>query len=130
MSTLRNTVQRQLILNAVKELDIHATAEQVYEYVIQKHPSISKATVYRNLNQMSQAGELLNIGTLSGCAHYDHRCHEHSHFVCENCSQVFDVDRDFSDIVSRVTGHQGFDVSNYQLSFEGLCWSCKAQTNA
>ena len=127
---IRNTVQRQLIYDAVRELDIHATAEQVYEYVIQKHPSISKATVYRNLNQMSQSGELLNIGTLSGCTHYDHRCHEHSHFVCENCNQVFDVERDFSDIVSRVTGHQGFDVSNYQLSFEGLCWGCKAQANA
>jgi len=130
MSILRNTVQRQLILDAVKELDIHATAEQVYEFVTHKHPSISKATVYRNLNQMSQAGELLNIGAFSGRTHYDHRCHEHSHFVCEACSRVFDVESDFSDIVDRVAGHHGFDVRNYQLSFEGLCWDCKSQVNA
>ena len=129
MIMMRNTVQRQLVLDAVKALNIHATAEQVYEFIVLKHPSISKATVYRNLNQMSEAGELLNIGTFYGCAHYDHQCHDHHHFVCESCYKVFDVESDFSDIVSRVKGSQGFDISNFQLSFGGLCWNCKAQAN-
>jgi len=68
----RNTIQKQLVLDAVKELNIHATAEQVFEYVVKKHTSISKATVYRNLSQMAESGELLNIGSFYGSAHYDH----------------------------------------------------------
>ena len=126
MDNKRKTVQRQLILDAVKELDIHATAEQVYEHIYQKYPTISKATVYRNLNQMSESGELLNIGTFYGCTHYDHKCHEHYHFVCENCKQVFDVEGDFSDIIGRTEDAHGFDITSYQLSFSGLCWSCRA----
>jgi len=68
----RNTVQRQLIFDAVKELNIHATAEQVIEYLAKKHPSIGRATVYRNLNTMSESGELLRIGSFYGSTHYDH----------------------------------------------------------
>jgi len=125
MNSVRKTVQRQLIYDAVRELDIHATAEQVYEYIILKHPTISKATVYRNLHQMSESGELLDIGTFYGSTHYDHRIDEHHHFVCEDCYQVFDVDGDYSDVLDRTQDNQGFDVSTYQLSFGGTCWGCK-----
>ena len=48
-----------------------ATAEQVYGHVAAEHPSISKATVYRNLGQMVEAGELINIGSFYGAAQRD-----------------------------------------------------------
>jgi Fe2+ or Zn2+ uptake regulation protein len=121
----RNTVQRQLIFNAVKELDIHATAEQVYEYVVRKYPTVSKATVYRNLSQMAESGELLNIGSFYGSAHYDHVCREHYHFICENCRRVFDVDGEFSDIVERIEKPGEFDITGFYISFTGLCRKCK-----
>ncbi len=125
MSSRRNTVQKQLILNAVGELDIHATAEQVYEHVARTHPSMSKATVYRNLRLMAEAGELLNIGTFSGSTHYDHRCHEHSHFQCECCKRVFDVEGDFSDVRERAGKTPGINVTSCTLLFSGVCHECK-----
>ena len=45
----RNTIQKQLVLEAVAQLHNHPTAEQVYAQVVKEHPTISKATVYRNL---------------------------------------------------------------------------------
>jgi len=125
MSHRRNTVQRQLIIDAVKELDIHATAEQVYEHITQKHPSIGRATVYRNLGQMSESGELMKICSCQGSTHYDHRCHVHHHFICDKCKRVFDVETDFSDVFDRTKDAEGFDVSGYHISFHGLCWKCK-----
>ncbi len=122
---MRNTVQKQLVLNAVGELDIHATAEQVYEHVVLAYPTISKATVYRNLRHLAESGELISIGTLGGSTHYDHRCHEHSHFVCEICGQVFDVEGDFSDLVDRASKTQGLSINGYRLSFTGSCSACK-----
>jgi len=119
----RNTIQRQLILGAVAELDIHATAEQVYEYVALRHPSISKATVYRNMSQMAECGELLKIGSFYGQTHYDHNCHEHHHFVCEQCRRVVDVECDFSGILSGVEAIAGFEIEN--ISFGGKCAECK-----
>ena len=118
-------MQRQLILDAVKELDIHATAEQVYEYIHKIQPSISKTTVYRNLGQMAESGELLNVGNFYGSTHYDHNCHEHYHFVCEDCKKVFDVDVDFSDILNKVDNTGNYNITGFRLSFDGKCHECK-----
>jgi Fe2+ or Zn2+ uptake regulation protein len=125
METRRNTIQRKLILDAVKALDIHATAEQVYEYVSDTHPSVSKATVYRNLNQMAEAGELLNIGSIKGAAHFDHNCHNHYHFICDKCQRVYDVNDFFPEIYERITGMDGFQINGHSLIFSGVCAECK-----
>jgi len=125
MDTKRKTVQRQLILDAMKELDSHATAEQVFEYVVRKHPTISKATVYRNLSQMAESGELLNVGCFYGSTHYDHRCHEHYHFICEVCKKIFDVDGKCSDIIDKIEVIHEFDIKNCTVVFSGLCRDCK-----
>jgi Fur family peroxide stress response transcriptional regulator len=121
----RNTIQRQLVLNAVKKLDIHATAEQVYEYVAKEHSTISKATVYRNLSQMAESGEILNIGNFWGSTHYDHILHKHYHFVCEECGSVFDIDSFFSEIDKQIANMEGFEVKSHNLIFSGLCLKCR-----
>jgi len=123
----RNTVQRQFILDALKELNSHATAEQVYRHVVEKHPSISKATVYRNLSQMAKSGELLNAGEFDGASRYDHNCHNHYHFICDTCKRIFDVDDYFPDICNGIKNTDGFDVTGHHIIFNGLCWDCKAQ---
>jgi len=130
VSSRRNTIQRQLIFDAVRELDIHATAEQAYEYVVKKHPTISKATVYRNLHHLSDAGELLNIGSFYGSIHYDHNCHKHYHFVCEECRRVFDVPASFPDICGELSDLDGFEIKGHHLSFNGLCRDCKSRQSA
>jgi len=124
MENKRNTIQRQLIYDAVKELNIHATAEQVFEYVVKKYPTISKATVYRNLSQMAESGELLNAGNLLGSTRYDHNCHEHYHFACEACKKVFDVEDDFSDVIEKLRSNSGFAVAYGGISFIGVCKGC------
>ncbi|MCL2406291.1 MAG: transcriptional repressor [Defluviitaleaceae bacterium] len=122
---MRNTLQRQIILNAVAELNIHATAEQVFEYVHKTHPSISKATVYRNLKQLADGGELLSVGALSGSNHYDHNCHEHYHFICGNCECVYDVDGSLADIVMKnVQPSDEFEITECLISFSGICKKC------
>ena len=121
----RNTIQRQLIKNAVKKLDIHATAEQVYDYIAEENPSIGRATVYRNLGRMSESGELLRISSYSGVTHYDHNCHEHYHFICKNCKRVIDMEGSLSDVFARFENTEGFDIADCHISFSGLCWDCK-----
>ena len=49
----RHTLQRSLILEAVKELRCHATTDEVYDAIVKKYPNISRGTVYRNLNLLS-----------------------------------------------------------------------------
>jgi Fe2+ or Zn2+ uptake regulation protein len=131
MEQKRNTIQRRLILNTVAELATHEyathpTAEEVYEQIITKYPSISKATVYRNLSLMAEAGELLNIGSLNGSVHYDHNCHEHHHFLCTKCRKIFDIniDVDFSALLRKNKTTKQFRVTGYSLVFSGVCGEC------
>jgi len=126
MEAKRNTVQRQLIYSAVKELDIHASAEQVFEHVASKNSTISKATVYRNLSLMAGCGEIICIGNFDGIRHFDHNCHRHYHYICRACKKIFDVEGDFSDICDRARDTvRGFDVEDYNISFSGICWKCR-----
>jgi Fe2+ or Zn2+ uptake regulation protein len=119
----RETIQRRLILDAVKTLDIHATAEQVYEAVAKEHPTVSKATVYRNLNRMAGAGELLSIGVLSASARYDHNLGKHYHFICESCGRVFDIKPIPPEARGSIEGMEDFMIKS--LTFGGLCPDCQ-----
>lgn len=62
----RNTVQRQIVLQAVLRMHDHPTADTVYAAVAADHPSISKATVYRNLNQLASQGRSAGWQFLTG----------------------------------------------------------------
>ncbi|MCL2188599.1 MAG: transcriptional repressor [Defluviitaleaceae bacterium] len=121
----RQTIQRQIILDAVKTLNCHATAEEVYAFVHRTQPTISKATVYRNLSQMAQYGDLLNIGHFNGATHYDHNCHTHYHFVCNVCRRVYDVEGDFSDVLAKAAQNDSHEMTRLFLSFAGVCKICK-----
>ena len=121
----RNTIQRQMIFAALCDLDIHATAEQIYDRVSVQYPSISKATVYRNLAQMAESGEILNVGNFNdGAVHYDHRLDKHYHFACDACGRVFDVSTDLGEICGKMTGLDGHEVKNHSLTFSGVCRDC------
>ena len=67
----RSTIQRSLVLEAVKELRCHVTADEVYDTIVQRHPDISKGTVYRNLNLLSDMGKIRKVEMLGGAVRYD-----------------------------------------------------------
>ena len=75
----RSTVQRNLTLEAVNSLHCHATAEEVYEEVSKEHPSVSRATVYRNLKDLSDSGEIRKINNAGGADRFDHIVEKHYH---------------------------------------------------
>ena len=60
----RNTIQRQLVLDTVRSMHNHPDAEQVYSEIVKEHPHISKATVYRNLNLLSEQGQIKKVAHL------------------------------------------------------------------
>ncbi|MFQ9678614.1 MAG: transcriptional repressor, partial [Eggerthella lenta] len=65
-ATTRNTIQRALVLEAVQSLHNHPTSADVYEVVRERHPNISRATVYRNLGVLANRGEVLRVEVPNG----------------------------------------------------------------
>ena len=88
---LRLTPQRELVLNAVRELG-HATPEEVAEKVRQTHPGINLSTVYRNLETLENVGLVQHTHLGHGGATY-HAAAEltHLHLVCGKCGEVGDA---------------------------------------
>ena len=87
----RNTVQRQIVLQTGLKMHDHPTADNVYAAVAAEHPSISKATVYRNLNQLAGQGEIRRVPVPNGADRFDFNTSEHYHVRCEKCGAAFDV---------------------------------------
>ena len=122
----RNTIQRTLVLEAVNVLQCHATADEVYEAIVQEHPTVSKATVYRNLNLLSEMGEIRKMEIPGGPDRFDHRCHDHCHVRCEKCGRVFDVDMEFvSGLEKGIRDDRGFAFTGYDILFRGICPDCR-----
>lgn len=126
MSVERNTMQRQLVLDAVQSLHTHPTADEVYGYIAARHPSISRATVYRNLALLGQKGAVLRVSHLNAADRFDFNTEPHHHFYCTGCGRVFDVDMPHQhDLMERVEDTHGFEFHTAELCFTGRCPSCK-----
>lgn len=125
--TRHNTIQRSLVLDAVNRLKSHATADEVYAEVAATHPNISKATVYRNLNLLSEMGMIRKLEIPGGADRFDHICKEHCHVKCEKCGRVFDIEIPYIDgLDNRVENRNGFELTGYDILFRGICPGCRA----
>ena len=128
--TRHNTIQRSLVLDAVNRLKSHATADEVYAEVAATHPNISKATVYRNLNLLSEMGMIRKLEIPGGADRFDHICKEYCHVKCEKCGRVFDIDIPYIDgLDNRVENRNGFELTGYDILFRGICPGCRASSD-
>lgn len=122
----RNTIQRAMVLEAVNRLKSHATAEEIYDAVAREHPHISKATVYRNLNQLAEDGEIQKLEMPDGPDCFDHRRERHYHAKCSRCGRVFDVEMDYMEnLIRLVKDAHGFSIEGHNLVFTGICPACQ-----
>jgi Fur family peroxide stress response transcriptional regulator len=124
----RNTHQKQNVLNILKSLrGRHPTAETVYEQVSQNIPTISRATVYRILNQFAEQGAIAQLHVPESAVRYDDLLAPHCHLLCDSCSRVVDLPEppyDFGKMpLSREDG-SGCIITGVELLFRGVCSEC------
>ena len=125
MSIQRNTVQRQIVLDAFKKLNTHPTVDDVYKTIHADHPSISKMTVYRNLRQLAAIGIIRQVALSDGLERYDQRTSQHCHFKCKNCGSILDVDLEYiTGINDAVQIKYGVQVDEHDVVFSGACLKC------
>ena len=123
---MRMTIQYAVILDAVKKLHCHATAEEVYTYVTRTHPHISKGTVYRNLNRLAELGEIRRRELPGGADGYDERLDAHYHARCQRCGRLFDVDMEYqADLTERIRDTHGFLFTGNDIIFTCICPDCQ-----
>ncbi len=124
---LRMTHQREIILDEIKKCKTHPTADELYERIKKKLPRISLATVYRNLEIMSESG-LINKLEISGRQkRFDWDLQQHDHIYCVQCHRVDNIDLGDSKNVSLPEqDSHGYMVSGCRVEFYGICPKCNA----
>lgn len=123
----RNTIQRTLILESIKKLKSHPTADELYTEISSAHPTISRGTVYRNLNQLAENGDIRRVEIPGNADHFDHCCEDHYHVRCLRCGKIFDVEMDYiPDLEKSIQNTNGFQLSGYDLIFKGICPDCSS----
>ena len=124
---LRMTPQRQLVLDAVRELG-HATPEQVCAQVQRAAPAVNITTVYRSLDLLERLGLVRHTHLGHGAPTYSAHEHEHVHLVCHDCGTVTEVPREvMAELAAQLVDGFGFEVDVAHVALSGLCRDCRAQ---
>ena len=124
----RKSIQRDAILQVIKNTGSHPGADWVYDKVRKEIPNISLGTVYRNLRLLSQAGEIRELDIPGSASRFDGSTSKHHHLICEKCGRVFDLDEDVDlKMETRIFEKTGFKVKRRYLKFIGLCSECQKQ---
>lgn len=125
--TLRNTRQRTLVHEIVESMENHPTSTEVYQEASLRGESVSKATVYRNLDVLVQMGRLRKIEVPEEASRYDATLEPHAHAHCRLCGSVYDVTlTDDTDILNLVAQSSGITLEGYKIMFEGVCVDCRS----
>lgn len=122
---LRMTPQRQLVLDAVREL-VHATPEQVCAEVQRAAPAVNITTIYRTLDLLERLGLVRHTHLGHGAPSYSAQEHQHVHLVCHRCGEVQEAPTALlEELAERLRLASGFRLDASHLALSGLCRSCE-----
>ena len=124
--------QRNIVSDIIKKSYDHPTAEEVYAVAVKELPTIGIATVYRNLNQLAEMGEIKRIPVMDGSDRFDGHLEEHYHMVCKCCGRLTDlradedVIKDIKDkICESLNVKSDMTIELAPIVLKGTCEQCK-----
>ena len=127
----RMTRQRAVILEELRKVNTHPSADEVYAMVRQRLPRISLGTVYRNLEILSATGEIQKLELGCTLKRFDGTAQNHYHIRCLRCDRVVDapvnVNPSFDQDLKSATDYQ---IIGHKLEFIGICPECLKNANS
>ena len=125
---MRMTRQREVILAELRNSDAHPSADELYQRVREKLPRISLGTVYRNLEILSELGEIRKLELSGALKRYDGHPHRHYHIRCVQCNTVVDAPvAPLNQLEDELYQTTVFEIIGHNLEFTGLCPGCSQE---
>ena len=123
----RLTRQRAVVLQALCDLDGHASAERVYEQVLRQRRDVDLSTVYRTLERLRDLRIISQTDLGQGCAEYEVVTgRPHHHLVCQACGQAIDLDHKYlAPVAEAIRRDFGFESTLDHFAIFGLCRECR-----
>jgi Fur family ferric uptake transcriptional regulator len=125
----RVTRQRLQVANALAADGRQVTADELYRSLRRHEPKIGRATVFRTLETLVEAGVARRL-ELDGHVYAYFRClpEHHHHLACTNCGRVEEIDEAYvRPIAERLAQEMGFQIDDARLDFYGRCATCRGE---
>ena len=121
----RMTRQRKVILEELRKVDTHPSADEVYQMVRKRLPRISLATIYRNLEILSECGEIQKLELGGTLKRFDGNPADHYHLRCIQCDRLLDLPEDIDVAVDHdLENVADFKITGHKLELFGVCPAC------
>jgi Fur family ferric uptake transcriptional regulator len=120
------TRQRRVILEELKKMDSHPTADEVFQVVRRRLPRMSLGTVYRNLETMSRSGIIKKLEISGSARRFDAKLDTHHHVRCVKCGKIEDLPAEPFSIIEIVSDKiSNYEIIDHFLELVGICPDCR-----
>jgi len=122
----RITPQREMIIETLAPGDVHMSAEDIYQKVIQRSKAINLATVYRTLDLLVENGFATRFVAADGKLMYATEKHgTHLHLTCRICGNNYQADADLRlPLIQQIEATTGFKADYEHIALSGVCKNC------
>jgi len=118
------TIQKLKILEYLKDVKTHPNAETIYNNIKKDVPTITLATVYRNLHTLAEEGVILKF-KIDDEYRFDGQSSTHQHCVCRKCGKIIDNHQDeISRYAENKFSSDRFKPDCVNIIYIGLCSDC------
>ena len=124
----RVTRQRLIVADALARAGRQLTAAELYEQLRRAEPSLGRATVFRALERLVEAGVARRL-ELEGHVYAYVACEptHHHHLSCSSCGRVEEIPESWvSPIAARASRQLDFEIDDARVDFYGRCAECRA----
>jgi Fur family ferric uptake transcriptional regulator len=124
----KRSSKRDLIVNAFLEQEGHLSADDLFDLVRRRDTRIGRATVYRTLQWMVEAGVARKVDFGEGRFRFEHsfRHPRHFHLICKTCNRSFEfLSSDIDLFIEEIAAERGFTTQQSVLQVYGTCEECR-----
>jgi Fe2+ or Zn2+ uptake regulation protein len=126
----RITAPRLAVASLIQSYGGHFTASELEAAARDRHLGVSRATLFRALDLLTELGVVERIDLTTG-EHAYVACApaHHHHLVCSRCGRTADVeDSGVGEAVAEIARRSGYRIDSHRLELFGLCRHCQAKT--
>jgi len=121
---LKATIQRTGILKSIDQAG-HFNIDEIYEDVKEHYPTLSLATIYKNILLMVEKGVIIEVPINGEKSKYELKKDDHIHLICQSCGEI--RDRDISKEKKQILSIKNFELKTAQINLYGICEKCLSQ---
>ena len=120
---LKVTPQRLEIVH-ILDTKGHVNIDELYEKLQKKFPTLSLATIYKNLNKMCENLFVSEVKIPNQKNVYELTKAQHSHIVCSSCNTIVDIELNIDSLIRKAQEETQYSIYNSSIIFDGLCPKC------